>query len=126
MNLFDKINLFYKKAQQAMHPDSIVKTMAQSILNKVVNHPHVPEDHKSKIKSDLNVLMKNYHTDSNWDSNLAHIMDEVNAEKTGAHGTELGTFYQEMYEMLSSAWDSIERSGKKPHVNKPISAHQVG
>lgn len=153
MNLFEKIDLYYKKAQEfdtgalktVPGPSQAVRAAAKSALIRLISNPLVPVEEKKNantlgdyLRDFLNGRFSDADLNSKWDHYLAALMEKINARVKKASTKELGDFYKSLFGILSSAWDAIAnstsimggdevgRSDIGGDLAKPLSAEWIG
>ncbi len=123
MRLFDKIDWFYKRAQQSISPSQIIANSVQNIVRQIGRRNDISSQEKEQIISSLQEPLKQHkplHVDASWGACLAAIIDRMNGTISGTENPELKEFYRGLCNLLRSTWDIIEKSGHKAHVDKPV------
>lgn len=148
MNLFEKIDLFYKKAQELKtdpggmsagtedksvpvggYPHQSIRAVAKDALSKLMANTSIPKTVKTTPNS-LGDLLGDFlggrfadkDLDYHWDSYLAAIMDKINKAKLEAANKDLSVFYQSIFNNFSSNWDAISKAGWTAKVAKPTAS----
>ena len=82
MNLFNKIEFYYKKAQELPKYDHVVKSSINAALRQLLNHQGVERNQGDNFRQ----YLSDEHPDqnSNWSAHLGKLMDEMNAFKRSA------------------------------------------
>lgn len=153
MNLFDKIDLYYKKAQEfdtgvlknAPGPSKAIRAAAKSALIQLISNQSVPMEEKKNpntlggyLRDFVNGRFSDNDLNMHWDHYLAALMGKINARVKNASTKELGDFYKGLFNILSSAWDTIANSTSTmgggeagrgeagDELSKPMAAEWVG
>lgn len=128
MNLLNKIEWFYKLAQEANSPHQILKGILQNIAKQISQRSNVDSEHKSKLLKIFHDAIKdgesNSVVDANWSARVASLMDQVNYSNKNKDGEE-EKMCHDLFYALDAAWDHIEKAGHKAHVQKPIASSQL-
>lgn len=152
MNLFQKIDWFYRTAQdiktetmsvpgtadKAMpskgYPSDSIRAAAKSCLIRLVSNSEVPLTIKKSsnqlgdfLRDYINKRFSDQDLNYQWGSYLAAIMDRVNGLGKTAQTETLGNFYFSLFDIFSEVWDDIAGTGGwETHVNKPMRGEWVG
>lgn len=123
MRLFDKIDQYYKVAQNAVSPHQMMADAIHKVMDQISQHPKISGEEKESLKNELHKHFNcepDSRLDAEWFNHMAAAMDIVIGEFDGAKEPDVKNFHHKMCEMLSAAWDQIESLGHKAHANKPV------
>lgn len=124
MELFDKIDQYYKIAQNTLAPHQMLVDAIHKVMDQISQHPKMTAEEKEAMKRELQKPFNGEHPashlDAMWYNHLANAMDVIIGAYDSAQDPEMKSFHYKMCEVLGAVWDQIVGLGHKAHVDKPI------
>ncbi len=124
MRLFDKIDQYYKVAQNAVSPHQMMADAIYKVVDQIAQHPKISAEEKENLKNELHKPFNGEHPashlDAAWFNHMAAAMDTLIGAFDCAKEPDVKNFHHKMCEMLSAAWDQIVSLGHRAHVDKPV------
>ncbi len=130
MKLFDRVEWYYKLAQETTSPHQILKSVIQNIIKTVESRPHASAEEKGDLLKVLKEATSNGEPDGNvdatWSAKLAKLMDQVNSLRGDEDQKDQDKVGHDVFHTLEYAWKHIESCGHKAHVQKPVGTSKLG